>query len=65
MRADMRAPLSRQGNERLGQLYGLLEDAAHGPSTSETTLHKDEGMVLIAQMLLMSGCEAGLLVRLA
>jgi hypothetical protein len=48
----------RQGNERLGQLYGSLEDAAKGKVAAGRALHKDEGMVLIAQMLLMSGCEA-------
>ncbi len=48
----------RQGNERLGELYGSLEDAAKGKGAGGGGLHKDEGMVLIAQMLLMSGCEA-------
>ena len=79
----------RQGNSRLGQLYGALEDqaakggaaaslpaaaaasAAAGTSASaaagtsaaaaeswHSPLQKDEGMVLIAQILLMSGCEA-------
>jgi len=48
----------RQGNERLGELYGSLEDAAKGAGGASSAVHKDEGMVLIAQMLLMSGCEA-------
>ena len=63
----------RQGNERLGELYGSLEDAAKatsggkgvgaaagggGSAAAVAASQKDEGAVLIAQMLLMSGCEA-------
>lgn len=51
----------RQGNSRLGELYGGLEDAAKqgsGGASTSTGLHKDEGLVLITQILLMSGCEA-------
>ena len=51
----------RQGNERLGELYGHLEDASKAHSvksqSSRSYLLKDEGMVLIAQILLMSGCD--------
>ena len=53
----------RQGNSRLGELYGGLEDEAKrtvggGGGGGDARLHKDEGLVLIAQILLMSGCEA-------
>jgi hypothetical protein len=59
----------RQGNQRLGELYGTMEDAASAGgaesqrralslATPPPRLLKDEGMVLIAQILLMSGCEA-------
>ena len=52
----------RQGNSRLGELYGSLEDEAKkgssGGTAASSHLQKDEGMVLIAQILLMSGCEA-------
>ena len=63
-----------QNNARLGELYGGLEDAAKGSGGASgvdgstgrgasagpavAQLLKDEGMVLIAQILLMSGCEA-------
>ena len=50
----------RQGNGRLGELYGQFEDAsaARAAARPRGALLKDEGMVLIAQILLMSGCEA-------
>ncbi len=64
----------RQGNERLLELYGLLEDEARDAKRASAKagdgggaapsvvlaarLLKDEGMTLISQMLLMSGCEA-------
>ena len=53
----------RQGNSRLGELYGGLEDEAKAQRDSNgaggaARLRKDEGLVLIAQILLMSGCEA-------
>jgi hypothetical protein len=54
----------RQGNQRLGELYGDIEDAARKVGAMTTNkpakapaMLKDEGMVLIAQILLMSGCE--------
>lgn len=53
----------KQGNSRLGELYGLLEDRAgairkQATSAERAALMKDEGQILIAQILLMSGCEA-------
>lgn len=52
----------KQGNARLGELYGALEDLVQsGAALSDeqrVSLSKDEGMVLVSQILLMSGCEA-------
>jgi hypothetical protein len=53
----------KQGNSRLGELYGGLEDEAKRVGVRSAAqlgkdLHKDEGMVLVAQIVLMSGCEA-------
>ena len=49
----------KQGNSRLGELYGGLEDEARrAGGASSAAVRKDEGMVLIGQILLMSGCEA-------
>eukprot|EP00908_Phaeocystis_cordata_P003847 Transcript_14227.p1 GENE.Transcript_14227~~Transcript_14227.p1 ORF type:complete len:396 (+),score=166.23 Transcript_14227:59-1189(+) len=55
----------QQGNKRLAELYGLLEDqiAATHPRPTRRQLEargllKDEGMVLILQILMMSDCVA-------
>eukprot|EP00326_Haptolina_ericina_P035475 CAMPEP_0181231840 /NCGR_PEP_ID=MMETSP1096-20121128/35355_1 /TAXON_ID=156174 ORGANISM="Chrysochromulina ericina, Strain CCMP281" /NCGR_SAMPLE_ID=MMETSP1096 /ASSEMBLY_ACC=CAM_ASM_000453 /LENGTH=143 /DNA_ID=CAMNT_0023325977 /DNA_START=75 /DNA_END=506 /DNA_ORIENTATION=- len=61
----------RQGNSRLGQLYAIMEArakerglsaaalaAAAAMDPEAASLLKDEGMVLVAQMLLMGRCEA-------
>lgn len=55
----------QQGNARLAELYGLIEDkiAATRPPPSREQLAaqgllKDEGMLLILQILLMSECVA-------
>ena len=67
----------RQNNQRIGELYGEIEDAAKrapaaaaaaggggggggggGAIVSSSPLYKDEGMVLVLQILLMSGCDA-------
>jgi len=58
----------KQGNSRLAQLYGVIEDEVDKlrkrrppPDAAELErrgLLKDEGMVLILQILLMADCEA-------
>ena len=58
----------KQGNSRLAELYGLIEDEVDKlrkrkppPDAAELERRgflKDEGMVLILQILLMSECEA-------
>lgn len=56
----------KQGNARLGQLYDVFEAeskaqperGATRTATQGETLMKDEGMALVAQIILMSGCEA-------
>lgn len=52
----------KQGNERLAELYGLLEDEDEANRKagrpSNASFRKDEGMALITQILMMSECEA-------
>ena len=47
----------RQGNSRLGELYGGLEDAAKGKSGMAAALKKDEGLVLVAQVCAIGSIE--------
>ncbi|KAL1504018.1 hypothetical protein AB1Y20_010433 [Prymnesium parvum] len=51
----------KQGNHRLAELYGLQEDEAEADRKAgrppNPSLRKDEGMALIAQILLMSQCD--------
>ena len=63
MSAGKRFVNIKQGNDRLGELYGGLSGlAAKGGGTlspaERAALSKDEGMALVAQIVLMSGCEA-------
>ena len=57
----------KQGNSRLAELYGLLEDeyekeVKRGPAAAEAFLQsgalKDEGMALVLQILLMGECSS-------
>lgn len=64
MSASNRFVNIKQGNHRLLEIYGLMDDEAQaarkrgGEQPLRAALLKDEGMVLIAQLLLMSGCDA-------